>query len=110
MQRSKDCIVWSENHPDNSIRWEINVGLAQIYALRFNYRNLSDHDLLLHMEIRASSDNRLIKSAQLTFPMNDRGWKALSTTTGSYINAGSYQVVLKAEDMSGFSIESLDVQ
>lgn len=109
-QRNKECVLFTENHPDNSICWEFSVGLAQVYALRFNYRNLSDHDLLLHMEIRAASDDRLIKTASLTFPMNDRGWKALSTTTGSYINAGSYRVVLKAEDMEGLSIESLDVQ
>ena len=117
-QRKKDCIAFADTlatsdlaatEERDKITFNISVGLAQLYALRINYRNLSTDDLLIRLRLLAS-DGRVLKDAMLTFSPNDRGWKALSTTTGSYINAGDYQIVLSAPSMNGLSIESLDVQ
>jgi hypothetical protein len=34
----------------------------------------------------------------------------VSTTTGGYINAGKYRIVITADDMNGLSFETLGVQ
>ncbi len=123
IQRKKDCCYFADtlalqeggaaaylcDGDRDAVVFSFSVGLAQLYALRINYRNLSDQDLHIRLRLLAS-DGRLLKDAVLTFGPNQRGWKALSTTTGSYINAGDYKVVLSAPSMHGFAIESLDVQ
>lgn len=122
-QRKKDCYFFAdslalnqtaaaaycEGEERDCIVFDFSVGLAQLYALRINYRNLSDQDLLIRLRLLAS-DGRVLKDAVLTFTPNDRGWKALSTTTGSYINAGDYKVVMTAPSLNGLAIESLDIQ
>ncbi len=114
-ERKKECLVFGAAEAGNagagsqSVTWTFQTGLAQIYALRFNYRNLSGKDIRVRMTLRAT-DQREIRSAELTFSPNDRGWKVLSTTTGTYINAGTYYLTISAEDMEGMQIESLDVQ
>ena len=44
------------------------------------------------------------------FEVIDGKWRMLSTTTGTYINAGYYKVVLSAPDMEGLALDALDVQ
>ena len=111
VERKKACVVFPDSTASTpaSVTWTFQTGLAQIYALRFNYRNLSGRSLKLRMRLLAS-DGRLLKEAELTFDPNDRGWKALNTTTGTYINAGTYRLELSAPDLSGLQLESLDVQ
>lgn len=122
-QRKKDCYFFADTLAMNQtaaaaycqpeerdcVVFDFSVGLAQLYALRINYRNLSTEDLMIRLRLLAS-DGRVLKDAVLTFTPNDRGWKALSTTTGSYINAGDYKVVLSAPSLNGLAIESLDIQ
>ncbi len=122
-QRKKDCFFFADTlalhqtqaaaycQPEerDCVVFDFSVGLAQLYALRINYRNLSTDDLMIRLRLLAS-DGRVLKDAVLTFTPNDRGWKALSTTTGSYINAGDYKVVLSAPSLNGLAIESLDIQ
>ena len=122
-QRKKDCYFFADSLALNQTQaaaylsseerdvvvFDFSVGLAQLYALRINYRNLSTEDLMIRLRLLAS-DGRVLKDAVLTFTPNDRGWKALSTTTGSYINAGDYKVVLSAPSLNGLAIESLDIQ
>ena len=122
-QRKKDCYFFADTlalhqtqaaaycQPEerDCVVFDFSVGLAQLYALRINYRNLSTEDLMIRLRLLAS-DGRVLKDAVLTFTPNDRGWKALSTTTGSYINAGDYKVVLSAPSLNGLAIESLDIQ
>ena len=128
-ERKKDCLLYASSVSENPaeaavtgnspqsagenawVEWSFSTGLAQIYALRFNYRNLSGRSLRLQMSVLAS-DGRVIKESLLNFPPNDRGWKVLSTTTGSYINAGDYRLRLEAcgESPEGLQLEGLDVQ
>ena len=37
-------------------------------------------------------------------------WKMMSTTTGTFINAGHYKVLLSAENMDGLAFDALDIQ
>ena len=36
--------------------------------------------------------------------------KCVSTTTGTFINAGYYKVLLSAEDMNGLAFDALEIQ
>ena len=52
----------------------------------------------------------VLKEDNLTFAETPGKWRMLSTTTGTYINAGYYKVVLSAPDMEGLALDALDVQ
>lgn len=105
--RGKECVEIGPGAV--ALRWHFSTGLANVYALRFNYRNLAERDLPVNLRILAS-DGRLVKEWQLRFPRNDRGWKLVSTTTGDYINAGDYTLEMTGENLEGLYLESLDVQ
>ena len=52
----------------------------------------------------------ILKDDVLSFPPTPNKWRLLSTTTGTFINAGHYKVVLSAEDMDGFAIDGVEIQ
>lgn len=93
----------------NSITWNISTGLAQVYALRFKYMNSTGKPIKVRMQF-IDSKGGILKDDELTFADTPAKWRLLSTTTGSYINAGYYKVVLSAENMEGLALEALDVQ
>jgi len=45
-----------------------------------------------------------LKDDILTFPETPDKWKMMSTTTGTFINAGYYKVLLSAEDMNWIGV------
>lgn len=93
----------------NSIEWNISTGLAQVYALRFKYMNASGKPMAVRMKF-IDSKGVVLKEDILTFPETPGKWKMMSTTTGTFINAGHYKVLLSAEDMNGLAFDGLDVQ
>ena len=52
----------------------------------------------------------VLRNDELTFAATPGKWRLLSTTTGSYVNAGHYRVVLSAADMDGLALDALEVQ
>ena len=46
----------------------------------------------------------------LNVPEPPDTWKMMSTTTGTFINAGHYKVLLSAENMDCLAFDALDVQ
>jgi hypothetical protein len=92
-----------------SIEWEISVGLAQVYALRFTYLNAEDNPIPVNIRVIAD-DGTVMKNDEIAFPGTRGKWKMLSTTTERFINAGRYSVRLEAEDMGGLCLNVLDVQ
>ncbi len=106
--RKKDGIKLA-NGNDNSIQWTITTGLAQVYALRFNYMNTSGKPIKARMQFLAANGT-LLRDDEITFPDAPEKWKQISTTTGSYINAGKYFVKIYGENTQGLSFESLEVQ
>lgn len=93
----------------NSIQWNISTGLAQIYALRFNYTNTTGKAIKVRMQLIAANGT-VLRSDDITFPETQEKWKQVSTTTGTYINAGSYRVVLSGENMQRMAFDSLELQ
>ncbi len=93
----------------SSIQWEINTGLAQVYALRFNYMNASGKPIKARLQFLAANGT-VLRDDEITFPEAPEKWKQISTTTGTYINAGKYYVRIFGENIEGLSFESLEVQ
>lgn len=106
--RNKDGarLLGKGNH---SIEWNISTGLAQIYALRFNYMNITGKPLVLNLKLIASN-GVVLRDDNITFSESQAKWKLISTTTGTYINAGNYKVVLSGSGLEGLTFESLEVQ
>ena len=93
----------------SSITWNISTGLAQVYALRFKYMNATGKPMKVRMQF-IDSKGVVLREDHLTFAETPGKWRMLSTTTGTYINAGYYKVVLSAPDMEGLALDALDVQ
>ncbi len=105
----KQTGVFFESESKNSIEWTISTGLAQVYALRFKFMNLSGKPLPVNLKLIAPNGS-VLKDDTLTFPDTPEKWRMMSTTTGGYINAGTYKVILSADDMNKLSFDALDVQ
>lgn len=93
----------------NSIEWNVSTGLAQVYALRFKYMNTTGKPIPVLMEF-IDSKGVVLKEDVLSFPETPDKWKMMSTTTGTFINAGHYKVLLSAENMDGIAFDALDIQ
>ena len=94
---------------DAAIEWNISTGLAQVYALRFNYSNTSGKPLKAVLQL-ITANGTILKNDEITFPETAEKWKQISTTTGTYINAGNYKVLIIAPKVAGLSFESLEIQ
>lgn len=93
----------------NLIEWKVSTGLAQVYALRFKYMNSSAKPIAVNMKF-VDAKGVVLKEDTLTFPETPAKWRMMSTTTGTFINAGHYRVILSGEDMEGLAFDALDVQ
>ena len=105
----KEIGVFFSKDNKNSITWTVSTGLAQVYALRFKFMNETSAPMKIRMQFVDSKDV-VLKDDVLSFPPTPNKWRMLSTTTGTFINAGHYRIVLSAEQMSGFAIDGVEVQ
>lgn len=108
-EHKKQTGIFFGKGTNNSITWNVSTGLAQVYALRFKYMNATGKPMKVRMQF-IDSKGVVLKEDVLTFADTPGKWRMLSTTTGSYINAGYYKVVLSAPDMDGLALDALDVQ
>ena len=104
----RDAVCFEEG-TNNSIEWDISVGLAQVYALRFKYMNTSDKPISVSVKIIDNSGG-VVNDNTISFPKAGEKWQIVNTTTQRYINAGNYKIRLEANDMSGLCFNILDVQ
>lgn len=108
-EHKKQTGIFFGKGTNNSITWNVSTGLAQVYALRFKYMNTSGKPMKVRMQF-IDSKGVVLKEDHLTFAETPGKWRMLSTTTGTYINAGCYKVVLSASDTDGLAVDALDVQ
>ena len=108
-EHRKQTGVFFEKGKGNSIEWNVSTGLAQVYALRFKYMNTTGKPMPVLMKF-IDSKGVVLKEDILTFPETPDKWKMMSTTTGTFINAGHYKVLLSAENMEGLAFDALDIQ
>lgn len=111
--RRRNGIGWvkgkSKKAESGSITWTINTGLAQVYALRFHYMNTGTDPIELNVKLIAPNGN-LMRESVLTFPPAPEKWRIMNTTTGTFINAGTYKLILSGEAINGLSFDYLEVQ
>lgn len=93
----------------NNITWTVQTGLAQIYALRFKFMNSSEFSLPVNMRF-VDAKGVVLREEILNFPPTPEKWRILNTTTGTYVNAGTYKVELSAPVMDGLSFDAVDIQ
>ena len=91
------------------IEWTVQTGLAQVYAFRFKYVNTTGRQVPLRLQLIAPNGVTL-RDQEVMLPDLGEKWRVLSTTSGTYINAGEYRIILSGEEMGGLAFESLDVQ
>jgi len=90
--------------------WKIQTGLGKEYALRFRYKNEEKSPVVATMTLTDSKGIVLV-DRKMTFPVNPKKFKTISTTTGTQINAGSYTLTITAPDKrQKLSFERVDVQ
>ena len=94
---------------EGSIEWTVSTGLAQVYALRFKFMNTNKGPVAINFKLIAPN-GAVLKDDTISLPDTPEKWRMLSTTTGSYINAGTYKVLLSAPDLSGVAFDSLEIQ
>lgn len=92
-----------------SVEWTISTGLAQVYALRFKFMNVNKEAVAVNLKLIAPNGS-VLKDDTINLPDTPEKWRMLSTTTGGYINAGTYKVVISAPDLSGVAFDSLEIQ
>lgn len=91
------------------IEWTVQTGLAQVYAFRFKFVNFTGKQVPLRLQLIAPNGVTL-RDQEVMLPDLGEKWRVLSTTSGTYINAGEYRIILSGEELEGLAFESLDVQ
>ena len=82
----------------------ITPGLGQEYALRFRYKNTTGEPIIARMTI-TDSKNIVLVDREVSFPPTPNKFKMLSTTTGTQINAGTYQLTVDGENLEFKNVE-----
>lgn len=106
--RNRSSIAFLEGK-SNKISWNISTGIANIYAFRFNFMNVSKTPKEIKLKL-IGTNGTVVKENTITFPAADEKWRILSTSTGDFINAGDYKLELSADDMNGLWFDALTVQ
>jgi len=97
-----------EGQKEGKADFRIQMGLAQEYALRFRYKNPEGPSVRSHWQLLAEQDGRIVAEGDLTLPQTPNKMKMVSTTTGTFVNAGHYRLVVSGA--KGAEFESVEVQ
>ncbi len=92
----------------DGMSFDIKMGLAQEYAMRFRYKNVSGLTPRGHWALLSSADGRLVAEGDVSFPTTPPKFKTISTTTGTFVNAGSYR--LELHGVEGVEFEYVEIQ
>jgi hypothetical protein len=105
-QKSQKPQSFQKSQPPHSSQtaFIITPGLGQEYALRFRYKNTTGTPVTARLTITDSKGITLVDQP-ITFPPTPDKFKMLSTTTGTQINAGTYRLVVDAEDIEFKNLE-----
>ena len=71
--------------------------------------NSSEFSLPVNMRF-VDAKGVVLREEILNFPPTPEKWRILNTTTGTYVNAGTYKVELSAPVMDGLSFDAVDIQ
>ncbi len=106
--KNSTYVEFTEN-TNNSISFAVNPGVANVYLLRYRFMNMSNKPLKVRLTIE-DANGILIRNDEIEFPVANEKWKILNTTSGGYINAGTYKIKIESSKMEGLRIESFEFQ
>jgi hypothetical protein len=92
-----------------SIAWSIYTGVADVYSLHFKYLNTTGKKITMRMKLVAT-DGLLITDTLVEFPVREGKWGVADSSTGTFINAGTYKIILTPVDEGGLKVDALEVQ
>jgi hypothetical protein len=92
-----------------AISWSIYTGVADVYSLHFKYLNTTGKKISMRMKLIAT-DGLLITDTLVEFPVREGKWGVADSSTGTFINAGTYNIILSPVDSEGLKVDALDVQ
>lgn len=93
------------------VGWQIQVGVADIYALTFKYHNATSETKYGYYDVVALDGAVLKPKTKVSFePTREGKWNYLDENTTTMINAGTYLVRLYADGAKGVYVDNLDVQ
>ncbi|MDI3321167.1 malectin domain-containing carbohydrate-binding protein [Pinibacter soli] len=92
-----------------SIAWNIYTGVADVYSLHFKYLNTTGKKITMRMKLVAT-DGLLITDTIVEFPVREGKWGVVDSSTGTFINAGTYRIILSPVDGEGLRVDALEVQ
>lgn len=102
-------VFFQKKSKQNSVTWSVSTGLAQVYALRFKFMNSSQKPLPVRFQL-IDAKGVVLKDDWLQFAPTPNKWRILNTTTGTFVNAGHYKVVLTADSFVGFALDGVEIQ
>jgi hypothetical protein len=94
---------------NNSIEFEVKPGVAGIYLMRFRFMNRNKTPLKVKFKME-DAYGILMRNDTIDFIPSPEKWKILNTTSGGYINAGTYKVTLEGEDLKGLVLDNFEFQ
>jgi len=106
--KKADYIEFKEK-TNNSIQFEVKPGVAGIYLMRFRFMNRSETPLKVKFKME-DAYGILMRNDTIEFPSATEKWKIVSTTSGGYINAGTYKITLESDDMKGLLLDNFEFQ
>lgn len=93
-----------------AVSWTISVGVADVYAIRLRYVNKTENAFRGRLVLYAADGTKMKEEKVDFMPYRPDKWGLLHTDTGTSINAGSYRLVLLAEDAEGLAVAGLEIQ
>lgn len=106
--KDADYIGFTKNE-QSSITFTVTPGVANVYLMRFRYMNITSAPIKVRLTIE-DANGILLRNDDIEFPVRNDKWKVLNTTSGGYINAGTYKIKLESNNMKGLRIESFEFQ
>ncbi|HEX8016965.1 MAG TPA: glycoside hydrolase family 2, partial [Flavobacterium sp.] len=106
--KKADYIEFKEK-TNNSIQFEVKPGVAGIYLMRFRFMNRNETPLKVKFKME-DAYGILMRNDTIEFPSSTEKWKILNTTSGGYINAGTYKITIESDDMKGLLLDNFEFQ
>ncbi|PXY44345.1 malectin domain-containing carbohydrate-binding protein [Flavobacterium hydrophilum] len=106
--KKADYIEFKEK-TKNSIQFEVKPGVAGIYLMRFRFMNRNETPLKVKFKME-DAYGIMMRNDTIEFPSATEKWKVLNTTSGGYINAGTYKITIESDDMKGLLLDSFEFQ
>ena len=94
---------------NNSIEFEVKPGVAGIYLMRFRFMNRNETPLKVKFKME-DAYGILMRNDTIEFFPSPEKWKILNTTSGGYINAGTYKITLEGDDLKGLMLDNFEFQ